>query len=166
MTARGGNWEQALPWVLLGLQNTPRDDSNVSAAQQLYGLQLVMLGAFISLNEATPHHLELELQKIKHFQRPRPPPSPTPSPCNKIPMMKFCYVCVDAVKPPLTPKYVGPFPVVRQTRNTVVIQRSPDQTDSVSLQRVKPYMSPQPPPTPSAPRQGRPPRHLRPGGDL
>ena len=68
LTARGGNWEQALPWVLLGIRNTPRDDSDVSAAQQLYGLPLVMLGAFISLNEATPHHLELELQKIKHYR--------------------------------------------------------------------------------------------------
>ena len=151
LTARGGDWEQALPWVLLGIRNTPRDDSDVSAAQQLYGLPLVMPGAFVTLEEASRQHLELELKKIKNFQHPRPPPPSSPSPCTKIPMMMYCYIRVDAVKPPLSPKYVGPFPVVRQTRNTVIIQRSPDQTDSVSLERVKPYVSPRPPPAPSLP---------------
>ena len=166
LTAKSGDWEQALPWVLLGLRNTPRDESDVSAAQQLYGLPLVLPGAFIDLNEASQDHFQRELQKIKNFKPPRPPPAQAPSPCTKIPMMKYCYLRIDAVKPPLTPKYVGPFPVLRQTRNTVVIQRSAEETDCVALDRVKPYLSPQPPPAPTAPRRGRPPRLPRPGGTL
>ena len=129
LTVRGGDWTKALPWVLLGLRNTPRDDCNLSALQQVYGMPLVMPGPFVDCPKVAGHHLQLELDCIKEFKPPRPPPSA----CTRIPMMSFCYVRVDAVKPPLTPKYVGPFPVLRQTRNNVVIQCGPDQTDSVNI---------------------------------
>ena len=156
LTARGGDWTKALPWVLLGLRNTPRDNNNISATQQLYRMPLVMLGPFVDRPEASSHYLQLELSQIKDFQHPCPPPSSPPSACTRIPMMTHCYVRVDAVKPPLLPKYVGPFPVLRQTRNNVVIQRSPNQTDSISLERVKPYVGSRPPSAPLLPLQGQP----------
>jgi Integrase core domain len=40
----GVNWEEHLPWVLLGLRVAPKEDSGVSAAQLTFGVQLTLPG--------------------------------------------------------------------------------------------------------------------------
>jgi hypothetical protein len=43
-------WAAELPWVLLGLRSTPRDDTNISPAQALYGTPLVLPNKYPSIN--------------------------------------------------------------------------------------------------------------------
>ena len=52
LRARGAadQWEDHLPWVLLGLLAVPKDESGVSAAEAVLGQQLKVPG-----QAATPH---------------------------------------------------------------------------------------------------------------
>ena len=40
-----------LPWVLLGLRSQPREDSNISPAQAVYGAPLVLPNQFLSIDD-------------------------------------------------------------------------------------------------------------------
>jgi transposase InsO family protein len=52
LRARGATatWAAELPWVLLGLQSSPREDTNISPAQALYGTPLVLPNQYLSKN--------------------------------------------------------------------------------------------------------------------
>jgi hypothetical protein len=52
LLARGSTttWAAELPWVLPGLRSTPRDDTNASPAQALYGTPLVLPNQYLSIN--------------------------------------------------------------------------------------------------------------------
>ncbi|MFN9898035.1 MAG: hypothetical protein ACK55Z_04395, partial [bacterium] len=43
LRTRGANasWAAEIPWVLMGLRSQPREDSNISPAQAVYGTPLV-----------------------------------------------------------------------------------------------------------------------------
>jgi transposase InsO family protein len=43
-------WSAELPLVLLGLRSTPREDTNISPAQALYGTPLVLPNQYLSIN--------------------------------------------------------------------------------------------------------------------
>ena len=43
----GPNWVDELPWVLLGLRTTPKEDLNASPADLVYGAPLTVPGDFI-----------------------------------------------------------------------------------------------------------------------
>ena len=71
--------------------------------------------------------------------------------------MTHAYLRVDAISPPLSEKYTGPYEVVRLSRNTAVL-RIGDKESKVNLERLKPFRGNQPVSLPPAPRCGRPPR--------
>ena len=50
----GTDWLSHLPWVLLGLRATPKEDSNVSSAELLYGCALTLPGELVSTPESGP----------------------------------------------------------------------------------------------------------------
>jgi transposase InsO family protein len=43
----GAAWPDHLPWALLGLRAAPKDDSNISSAELVYGAPLVLPGEFL-----------------------------------------------------------------------------------------------------------------------
>jgi hypothetical protein len=47
----GAAWPDHLPWVLLGLRAAPKDDSNISSAELVYGTPLVLPGEFLDAAE-------------------------------------------------------------------------------------------------------------------
>jgi transposase InsO family protein len=51
LRARGATatWAAELPWVLLGLRSSPREDTNLSPAQALYGTPLVLPNQYLSI---------------------------------------------------------------------------------------------------------------------
>ena len=49
--ATSANWLQDLPWVLLSIRTAPREDTSVSAAENVYGTPLVVPGQFLSTPE-------------------------------------------------------------------------------------------------------------------
>jgi hypothetical protein len=46
--AAGHDWPSHLPWVLLGLQTAPKEDSNISSAELCLGAPLTLPGEFIA----------------------------------------------------------------------------------------------------------------------
>jgi hypothetical protein len=53
LRTRGANatWAAELPWVLLGLRSQPREDSNISPAQAVYGTPLVLPNQYLSIDD-------------------------------------------------------------------------------------------------------------------
>jgi transposase InsO family protein len=50
----GSGWHYHLPWVLLRLRASPREDSVVSAAKLAYGSSLSLLGQFLTTTKPPP----------------------------------------------------------------------------------------------------------------
>ena len=50
--AGGGDWTSHLPWVLLGMRAAPKEDSNLSSAELVYGAPLVTPGQVAGVPEA------------------------------------------------------------------------------------------------------------------
>ena len=65
LNACGGDWSTALPWVLLGLWNTPRDDDDVSAAEILYRVLCVLLGTLVDAPELSDRELLDAFERMK-----------------------------------------------------------------------------------------------------
>ena len=69
--------------------------------------------------------------------------------------MDYAYLREDAVRPPLSPRYQGPFKVLKQTRHSVVLLMG-EKMVKHSLARVKPYRGSSIPLLAVPPRRGRP----------
>jgi transposase InsO family protein len=62
--AAWSRWCKELPWVLLGMRAAPRDSNGVSAAEHVYGTQLVLPGQFLdapAAGEQMPEHVHATL---------------------------------------------------------------------------------------------------------
>jgi hypothetical protein len=67
LRARGAanTWAAELSWVLLGLRSTPREDTNISPAQALYGTSLVLPNQYLSINnEQTMNEFIIQIDNI------------------------------------------------------------------------------------------------------
>ena len=101
--ASSGDWMSHLPWVLLGLRSTPKEDSSLSAAELVYGSPLVTPGqipgvpellpaVFQEANRATPTHIT-----GRQPTQQQPPPSIPAALADS----SFVYVRRGGAKPPL-----------------------------------------------------------------
>ena len=157
----GPDWHAQLPWTLLGMRATWKQDLGASPAELVYGAPLTVPGDCLPTVPAPPFPdlLRQLHRKVDSFQ-PVPtahhtakgaaPPRPLP------PDTEFVFVRRDGHKPPLTPAYDGPYRVLRQSGNVVTIQKG-NSYDKVAASRCKaaavdPQVEPQ-----SPPRRGRPP---------
>ena len=168
-SSRASDWMANLPWVLLGLRSSTRDDSSISPAHLVYGGPLRLPGEFFSsssspavrtsdfvsqlqssLGEMTPFPAEFN----SSTRRLQPSVPASLATCPAV------FVRIDAVKRPLTPPYQGPFEVLKRTDKTFVLRRS-GKPWTVSVHRLKPYLSPfmsaPPPLSHSAPTLPSPP---------
>ena len=70
------NWIDELPWVLLGLRTTPKEDLNASPADLVYGGPLTVPGDFLprSVDRPVQEHLRLLREKVESL---RPTPTTT-----------------------------------------------------------------------------------------
>lgn len=154
------DWVAQLPWVMMGIRSTPREDENVSPAEAVFGSQLVVPGQFLDSAEPPP---EAFFEALRSSTSPlASPPShhvPAAQPTELPPdLLNAEYVLVrrDGHVPPLSPLYDGPFKVLRRALRAFCLQIG-EREEVVSTLRLKPavvtasFM----PPTP--PRRGRPP---------
>ena len=85
LAARGGIWTHNLPWVLLGLRNTPWEDNNLSPAQMMYGTSCTLLGSIIDSPEYTGQDLLDAFRQLKsahqHQQNQALPRIPASNSC-------------------------------------------------------------------------------------
>jgi transposase InsO family protein len=146
------NWVDDLPWVALGLRTAPRDDSGVSAAERVFGLPLVLPGTFLDAPEAEDQTLSSRFQQLLSSV-PLTPVKTTNS--TTVPPMSWAFLRVDSHKPPLAQLYEGPYRVLRQTRQTAVLQMG-ERKEKVNIGRLKPYLSTEDPVPAQPRRRGRP----------
>jgi hypothetical protein len=157
----GVNWEEHLPWVLLGLRVAPKEDSGVSAAQLTFGVQLTLPGDMLGAAPAATEELASKLRADAAVFVPLPlrqrsyaeVAAELPA---QLQQADYVYIRRGGALPPLACKYEGPYKVIQRADKYFIVQIGGKQ-DSVSVDRLKPYtalgeVSPAAPP-----RRGRPP---------
>ncbi|XP_037554881.1 uncharacterized protein LOC119431472 [Dermacentor silvarum] len=133
-------WVDALLLVFLGLRAVLRADLQSSAAGLVCGSSLRLPGDFFT-SAQLPAQPQQFLQHLLDCVKGLQPTPPCPSRVNTIfvhpdlATSTRVFVRRDAVRPPLTPAYDGPFRVLRRTPKTAtLLQNGPEET--VSLDRL------------------------------
>lgn len=143
LMARGATtqWTHELPTVLLGLRTAIRENS-FSAAQMTYGCTLRLPSDFFEEKKSKFEETEYVRRLSETMTSLRPPSRHCTS--HKAPFLhqdlkKCTYVFLrnDAVRPPLTPPYDGPYEVLERHEKHYKIQL-PLRTACVTLDRLKP----------------------------
>jgi hypothetical protein len=135
-----------------------REDAEFSPSEAVFGSQLVLPGQFLSAPESPSF-----LRDFQGVLAGRPPlqtthhntPSPTALPDDLL-LSRFVLVRNDAVQPPLSPLYDGPFLVVERSLHFFKVQMG-SKVEVVSTHRLKPCHAPQDVQAAEPPRRGRPP---------
>jgi transposase InsO family protein len=153
------DWPRHLPWVLLGLRSSPREDSGVSAAELVYGAALSLPGQFIAGREPPPAAVTQPLQSgtscaSPHLAR-RDNGAPPPPPPSSLMAAKFVYIRAPPAAPSLAPAYRGPYEVVKKADKFFIVKLG-GRFDAISIDRLKPHLGGTATATPP-PRRGRPP---------
>ena len=130
------NWRVELPWVMLGLRTTPKDDG-LSPASKVYGDSLTVPGDFFrQANEQTPAELHEHVRRFIPCRQTYNPSRQVYIP-QELKTTPFVFVRVDAAKPPLTPPYTGPYKVLQRKEKAFELQIR-NKKDWVSIDRLKP----------------------------
>jgi hypothetical protein len=163
--AAGADWFLHLPWVLLGFRISRGEDSDFSPAEAVFGSQLILPGQFLSTPEPPSPNFLQEFQGVLAGRSPRQTshhttPSPISLPEDLL-LSRFVLVRRDAVQPPLSPLYDGPFLVLGRSLHFFKIQIG-SRTEVISTHRLKPCHTPEDAQPAEPPRRGRPPNAARP----
>ena len=157
----GPDWLAHLPWVLLSLRATPKEDSNISAAELVYGAPLLLPGQLQCGPEPPPAVFAEAARDLPLMLPTRPlssPLSPSSVPAG-IPLALqkagFVYVRRRGASPPLTPAYSGPFRVISRSEKHFTLDLG-SRSDVVSVDRPKPHRGLAPVIPAVAPKRGRP----------
>ncbi|KFD54704.1 hypothetical protein M513_04404 [Trichuris suis] len=139
--ATTNRWIDALPLVMLGIRSTVKEDLHHATAELVFGAPLRLPGVFFTeASRLEPSALTDQLKIF--FDSVRPTPTRV-SKTTKWFIRSHLETCThvflrnDAVRPPLTPTYDGPFLVTRRTAETITLLFH-DKLKTVSLDRVKP----------------------------
>jgi hypothetical protein len=140
----GSDWEQHLPWALLGLRAAPKDDSGVSAAELAFGEKLRLPGELLGAPAAATEQLVEELRSDCHHFTPLPlRPRSYAEAVTGLPAglatAPLVYVRRGGVQAGLVDKYDGPFKVVSRADKYFVVLMG-EQEEKVTVDRLKPHM--------------------------
>ncbi len=120
------DWHDYLPWVLLGIRASFREDSEFSPAEAVFGSQLILPGQFVNTAESPSPSFLKDLQTA---MAGRPPP-PTwhnsahaPSTLlEELLLARFVLVCRDGTQPLLSPVYKGPYRVLERSTHFFLLE--------------------------------------------
>jgi len=157
------DWLSHLPWVLLSLRATLKDDSNISSAEMVYGLPLSLPGELrIQLPLPSPLFQDGQQAATENISLPaflptrnQPPPSSATSLPKALQEATFVYVRCGGVSLPLTPVYSGPYAVIQKNPKSFTVDLG-GRHDVISVDHLKPHVGSAPVVPASAPRRGRP----------
>ena len=133
------------PWVLLGIRSTPKADLGVSAAELVYGAPLTLPGEFVApgdVSDSCFRPLDI-LPHLRAAARSFRPVSPVAHGTRRsqvppdLQSTEFVFVRRDAHRAPLSPRYEGPFRLLRRENKFFIIDRG-GRPDAVSIDRLKP----------------------------
>ena len=135
-------WTDELPIVLLAIRTTPKADLGCARAELVYGTTLRIPGEFLTSSSTPDDHqtflaqLREAMKKLRataasiHGRRDAHVP-------KSLENTEFVWVRHDAVSPPLTLPYDGPFKVLERKEKYFVIEKD-GRRDSVTVDRLKP----------------------------
>ena len=157
----GGGWMEHLPFVLLGLRASVREDAGCSPADLLYGSPLRLPGPLLDSgglvsSSPDPSSFVAHLRGVMDSARPIPVihhgvRSSSVDPA--LSAVSHVFLRIDAVKRPLVAPYEGPFQVLSRTPKTFVLLRR-GKPVTVTVDRLKPafFLPESAPLSPSSPR--------------
>ncbi|XP_066969150.1 uncharacterized protein [Macrobrachium rosenbergii] len=156
------DWKYQLPWVLLGLRTAPRANGAPSAAEKTHGKPLVVPCELVTEDRYNPSVQRLReiVGKFVPYKRTYTDRSATFTPPG-LASTTHIFVRDNAVRPPLTRPYRGPFCVLEQNSKAFLLALH-GRNDWVSIDRVKPALleedtavsTPHPPPAQPPPQPG------------
>ena len=156
LMARGAasSWMDHLPLVLLGIRTSARADSNLCPAEMTFGTSLRLPGEFFAPSDHSSSGSPFIDQLRATFAALRPTPpvyhqkASAAGPSSAVPAplqgVTHVFVRVDAVKPPLTRPYTGPFLVLAAGSKVFTLSRN-GAPWKVSVDRLKPASGFDPP---------------------
>jgi hypothetical protein len=163
--AAGADWYLHVPWVLLGIRTACSEESDFSPAEAEFGSQLVLPGQFLSSPELPSPNFLQDFQVVLAGRSPRMTSHhTTPSPISlpeELLLSRFVLVSCDAVQPPLSPLYDGPYLVLERSLHFFKVQIG-TKTETISTHRLKPCHTPEDSQAAKPPRRGRPPNTAKP----
>jgi hypothetical protein len=150
---------------MMGIRTAWREGSDFSPSEAVFGSQLVLPGQFLSAPEPPSPTFLQDFQGVLAGRSPLPTahhttPSPEALP-EELLLTRFVLVRRDAVQPPLSPLYDGPFLVLERSLHFFKVQLG-SRTEVISTQRLKPCHTPEDAQPAEPPRRGRPPNAARP----
>jgi len=136
------------------------EEADFSPAEAVFGSQLVLPGQFLSAPEPPSPNFLQDFQKVLAGRSPRQTshhttPAPTALPEDLL-LARFVLVRRDAVQPPLSPLYDGPFLVLERSLHFFKVQIG-TRAETISTHRLKPCHTPENVQAAEPPRRGRPP---------
>ncbi len=155
----GSSWAEHLPWVLLGLQAAPREDSGVPAAELVYRAPLALPSQFLTAAEPPPSLFVNQLQS--HLpcvaDRSGSGSGTSVSPPASLQSAAFVYVKSPPLSPGLTPAYCGPYRVRVPGQKYFMVEIS-GRPQAVSVDNIKPHLGTTSISAAPGPCRGRPPK--------
>ena len=158
----GRNWVEELPWVLLGLRTTPKEDLGYSSAELVYGEPLTIPGELVPPKSAkSMDDLLLNFRLNIPLYAPRPASHHTSARPYLSPSLlaaKHVYVRRDGTKGPLQRPYSGPYAVLTSGDKAFLIDFG-GRAERILIDCIKPaFFDPSQPVIPAKPPpRGRPP---------
>jgi hypothetical protein len=132
------NWHDHLPWVMLSIRASFREDSKFSPAEAVFGSQLILPGQFINTTESPSFLSDLQTTMTGCLPPPTqhnsaPGPSTLP---EELLLARFVLVRRDGAQPLLSPVYDSPYRVRERSTHFFILEMG-DRTDKVSTLRLK-----------------------------
>ena len=109
------SWFEHLPWVLLGLPTSPKEDSATSSSEAVYGSDLILHGRFLEVQEPPTNQFYKDLKNSMSGFQPVPPRHNTPAAAvlpevipEELSSCPLVFIRKDGHIAPLAPLYEGP----------------------------------------------------------
>ena len=125
------DWVSKLPWVLLGLRTSLKEDLGNSPAEMIYRQALNLPGNVI--DQALPG-INLKSNTTKHHCKSKPFIPPGFDHCKSV------WLRNDRLRRALDPPFTGPYPVVNKSDKFFVVKVF-GKEESISLDRLKPAIT-------------------------
>jgi hypothetical protein len=159
----GPDWVDHLPWILLHLRTTARDNDGRSLAESAYSAQLVLPGQLLSCPDPPPPFFTTWSAALDKFS-PAPPlhnksatnPAPSALPDDLLAARMVLVRCDSGGRPPLSPSYSGLYAVLARSPHVFKLQIG-NREELVSTHHLKPAVTTAKTPAAEPPRRDRPP---------
>jgi cleavage and polyadenylation specificity factor subunit 1 len=163
--AAGKDWLNQLPWILLGLRITPKEDlDGVSPAEMVYGQPLTVPGDVIQTGpqEQVSQHLRELRAQVEGF-RPKPTSAHGAQTTGfhvpkALETAQYVYIRRAETKKSLQTPYTGPYAVIARSDKWFDVQLG-TRTERISIDRLKiAHVAPGDVKVAQPPLRGRPPK--------